>query len=150
MLAARSGLLTKDATLGGLAYLAARLDTDAGRSWRPLEDTTDDPIVAQRRPKSWRSWQRSEDYYREGLLIWLDVDSLIRERSNGQLSLDDFARAFFGMKDRDWRELVRVADNYQRRRAHRFDATTSRALRVRVDATNGIDHARVFEIRAYA
>jgi predicted metalloprotease with PDZ domain len=106
VLAARSGLLTKDATLGAFAYLAARLDTDAGRAWRPLQDTTDDPIIAQRRPKGWRSWQRSEDYYREGLLIWLEVDSIIRERSHGQHSLDDFARAFFGLHDRDWGELT--------------------------------------------
>ena len=46
---------------------------------------------------SWTSWQRSEDYYSEGALVWLDVDTLIRERSNGQKSLDDFARAFFGI-----------------------------------------------------
>ncbi len=111
VLGARSGLLSKSATLGGLAYLAARLDTDAGRKWRPLQDTTDDPIISQRRPKGWRSWQRSEDYYREGLLIWLDVDSLIRERSRGQRSLDDFARAFFGTNDRDWGELTYTFDD---------------------------------------
>ncbi len=106
VLAARSGLQTKDETLGALAAIAARLDTDAGRKWRPLEDTTDDPIIAQRRPKGWRSYQRSEDYYNEGLLIWLDADSLIRELSHGARSLDDFARAFFGVNDRDWGELT--------------------------------------------
>ena len=71
----------------------------AGRIWRQLEDTTNDPIVANRRPQSWRSWPRSEDYYFEGQLIWLDADTLIRERSNGAKSLDDFARAFFGIDD---------------------------------------------------
>ena len=106
VLAARSGLNSTEETLGGLASLAARLDTDAGRQWRPLEDTTDDPIIAQRRPKGWRSWQRSEDYYNEGLLIWLDADSLIRELSHGAKSLDDFARTFFGVNDRDWGELT--------------------------------------------
>jgi predicted metalloprotease with PDZ domain len=106
MLAARSGLLSKKETLDSLASIAARLDTDAGRQWRPLTDTTDDPIISQRRPKGWRSWQRSEDYYNEGLLIWLDADSLVRELSGGKRSLDDFARAFFGMKDRDWGELT--------------------------------------------
>src|ERR1035438_6713589 len=81
MLAARSGLLSKKETLDSLASIAARLDTDAGRQWRPLTDTTDDPIISQRRPKGWRSWQRSEDYYNEGLLIWLDADSLVRDHS---------------------------------------------------------------------
>ena len=114
VLGARSGLLSKDETLEELAKMTARLDTDAGRKWRPLEDTTDDPIVAQRRPKGWRSWQRAEDYYREGLLVWLDADSLIRERSHSQRSLDDFARAFFGMRDRDWGELTYTFDDVVR------------------------------------
>jgi predicted metalloprotease with PDZ domain len=106
VLGARSGLLTKEQTLDGLANLAASLDNAAGRKWRPLADTTDDPIIAQRRPKAWRSWQRSEDYYNEGLLVWLDTDSLIRQLSHGARSMDDFARAFFGLNDRDWGELT--------------------------------------------
>ncbi|MGH8142595.1 MAG: peptidase M61, partial [Steroidobacteraceae bacterium] len=56
-----------------------------------------DEIINPRRPQSWRDWQRFEDYYDEGALIWLDADTLIRERSNGQRSLDDFARSFFGI-----------------------------------------------------
>jgi predicted metalloprotease with PDZ domain len=111
VLGARSGLLSRDQTLGFLANMAAHLDTDAGRTWRPLQDTTADPIISQRRPKGWRSWQRQEDYYLEGLLIWLDADSLIRERSYGQRSLDDFAHAFFGMNDRDWGELTYTFDD---------------------------------------
>jgi predicted metalloprotease with PDZ domain len=46
---------------------------------------------------SWRNWQRYEDYYYEAALIWLDADTLIRERSQGKRSLDDFAQAFFGI-----------------------------------------------------
>jgi predicted metalloprotease with PDZ domain len=48
---------------------------------------------------SWRSWQRYEDYYQEGQFIWLDADTLIREQTAGKRSLDDFARAFFGIDD---------------------------------------------------
>jgi predicted metalloprotease with PDZ domain len=33
------------------------------------------------------------------VLLWLDVDTLIRELSQGQRSLDDFARGFFGTDD---------------------------------------------------
>ena len=45
------------------------------------------------------NWQREEDYYVEGLLVWLDADTLIREQTHGAKSLDDFARAFFGTND---------------------------------------------------
>ncbi len=99
VLAARSGLLSKQQTLDAIAATAAVYDHRAGRAWRDLEDTTNDPIIALRRPLSWLSWQRSEDYYSEGELIWLDVDTLIRERTDGRRSLDDFARAFFGVDD---------------------------------------------------
>ncbi|HEX5473326.1 MAG TPA: hypothetical protein VFX12_01590 [Vicinamibacterales bacterium] len=97
VLAARAGLWTKQQALDAIADVAATYDHRIGRTWRQLADTTNDPIVANRRPQSWRSWQRSEDYYSEGQLIWLDADTLIRERSNGAKSLDDFARSFFGI-----------------------------------------------------
>jgi predicted metalloprotease with PDZ domain len=97
VLAARAGLWTKEQALEAIASTAATYDHRVGRSWRALEDTTNDPVIANRRPQSWRSWQRSEDYYSEGQLIWLDADTLIRELSHGQKSLDDFARAFFGV-----------------------------------------------------
>jgi predicted metalloprotease with PDZ domain len=44
---------------------------------------------------------RSEDYYTEGMLIWLEVDSRLRQLSRGRRSLDDFARAFFGINPGD-------------------------------------------------
>ena len=102
VLSARSGMLSKAETLDALAAVAARLDNTKGRSWRPLIDTTYDPIVAARRPKAWSSWQRSEDYYNDGLMIWLEVDAVIQQQTNGERSLDDFAKAFFGMNDGDW------------------------------------------------
>jgi predicted metalloprotease with PDZ domain len=97
VLAARSGLLTRQQTLDAIAGVAATYDHRIGREWRALEDTTEDPILSMRRPEPWRSWQRSEDYYSEGQLIWLDADTKIRELTHGQKSLDDFARAFFGV-----------------------------------------------------
>lgn len=106
VLEARSGLASKAEILDSFAQIAARLDTAKGRQWRPLEDTTDDPIIAARRPKAWASWQRSEDYYNEGLLIWLEADAIMRRESNGTKGMDDFAKAFFGMKDGDWGVLT--------------------------------------------
>lgn len=99
VLSARSGLLSRQETLDAIALTAATYDQRVGRAWRPLEDTTNDPVIAERRPLSWLSWQRSEDYYSEGQMIWLDADTLIRERSGGRRSLDDFARRFFGVDD---------------------------------------------------
>ncbi len=72
------------------------MQAEIGRLWRPLQDTTNDPVINARRPQSWHSWERQEDYYTEGLLIWLDADTKIRELTNGQKSLDDFAKLFFG------------------------------------------------------
>ncbi len=99
VLAARSGLLTKQQTLDSIAEVAASYDHDPGRAWRAMQDTTHDPTIASRKPLPWRSWQRSEDYYSEGQLIWLDADTLIREQTKGAKSLDDFARAFLGISD---------------------------------------------------
>jgi len=102
VLGARSGLYAKQDTLDALAAIAAAMDQRVGRSWRPLIDTSHDPIIAARRPKPWDSWQRSEDYYNEGLLIWLEADQIIRRESGGRKSLEDFARSFFGGKNGDW------------------------------------------------
>lgn len=99
VLAARSGLWTKEQALDAFADDAAYYGTMPGRQWRPVADTTLDPIIASRRPIPWRNYQRSEDYYSEGLLTWLDADSLIRQKTNGKKSMDDFAKAFFGIHD---------------------------------------------------
>ncbi|OYX78720.1 MAG: peptidase M61 [Sphingomonadales bacterium 32-65-25] len=102
VLQARSGLVKVEDTLDQLATIAATLDNRPARSWRSLDDTTNDPIITPRAPKGWLSFQRSEDYYTEGLLIWLEADAIIRRESGGARSLDDFARRFFGTGEGDW------------------------------------------------
>ncbi|MBP8098288.1 MAG: M61 family metallopeptidase [Arenimonas sp.] len=99
VLAARSGITTAEKVRDGIASLAAYYDNMEGRTWRNLQDTTNQPIISDRGRQAWRSWQRSEDYYSEGQLIWFDADTLIREKSGGKKSLDDFARGFFGVQD---------------------------------------------------
>jgi predicted metalloprotease with PDZ domain len=106
VLEARSGLTSKQDKLDTLANIAAALDILPGRAWRPLIDTTNDPIISARRPKGWASWQRSEDYYNEGMLIWIEADAIIREGTKGAKGMDDFARAFFGINDGDWGEVT--------------------------------------------
>ncbi len=102
VLAARAGMWTADQAIGALAMTAARCDVRPGSRWRPTIDTVRDPIIAARSPLPWTSWQRSEDYYAEGALIWLDVDTRLRALTGEQRSLDDFARAFFGADDGRW------------------------------------------------
>ena len=100
VLAARAGLRTRQQSMDDIAETAAEYEIQSGRHWRSLQDTTNDPIMDPgRRPLGWTNWQRFEDYYSEAELIWLDADTLIRERSQGKHSLDDFAHAFFGIND---------------------------------------------------
>ncbi len=100
VLASRSGLWSPELTRDILARYAANYDLGrAGRQWRNLQDTTQQPILNYRGRQSYQSWQRSKDYYTEGLFVWLDVDTKIRELTRGRRSLDDFARAFYGVED---------------------------------------------------
>lgn len=96
VLASRSGLTNPQQARDRLAHVAAYLNLRSGRTWRNLQDTTNEGTLASRRDKAWRDWQRGVDYYDEATLIWLDADTLIREKSGGTRSLDDFALAFFG------------------------------------------------------
>jgi predicted metalloprotease with PDZ domain len=121
VLAARSGLVTRQQALDQMAMTAAFYETQSGRQWRPLQDTTNDPIINHHHPLPWAEWQRNKDYYAEAALIWLDADTLIRERSKGRRSLDDFARAFFGVEDGStavltytFEDVVRALDAVER------------------------------------
>jgi predicted metalloprotease with PDZ domain len=89
----------------------AQLDNRPARNWRDMVDTTNDPTISQRRPKGWVSYQRAEDYYDEGLLVWMEVDSMLRKQSGGTRSIDDFARAFFGLTDGDYGEVTYTLDD---------------------------------------
>ncbi len=111
ILAARSGLYSKDQYLGALAGVAAYYDNLAARQWRDLIDTTNDPVIAQRAAQSWPNYQASEEYYNQGALIWLDADTLIRQKTGGKKSLDDFARAFFGVHDGAWNTVTYTFDD---------------------------------------
>jgi len=114
ILGGRSGMLSKDEVLDNLANWAGAQDLTKGRQWRPLIDTTNDPIISARRPKGWLNWQRNEDYYVGGALAWLEADAIIRDRTGGTKSMDDFARAFFGMRDGDWGVLTYTLDDVVR------------------------------------
>jgi predicted metalloprotease with PDZ domain len=96
ILTARSGLWTPEQYREALAATAAMLDHRTGRTWRPLEDTARSVQILRMQGPQWQSWRRGLDYYPEGELIWLEVDTIIRQQSNGQKSLNDFCRLFHG------------------------------------------------------
>lgn len=50
----------------------------------------------------------------------------------------------------EWKELVSVQGNYQRRRCHRFDVPIeARRIRIVVSVTNGDPSAAIYEVRVY-
>ncbi|HET7664337.1 MAG TPA: peptidase M61 [Rhodanobacteraceae bacterium] len=104
VIAVRSGLESKDTGFAKLAYVAANYDMNRPglRSWRNVQDTTNDPTIAHRTPLPYRNYQGSEDYYSAGQLIWMAVDGKMRQLSHNKHDLDDFARAFYGMDPGAW------------------------------------------------
>lgn len=103
VLAARSGMRPLPASIDALALVAATYaENRPGLQWRGVQDTTNDPIVVGRAPRPYRNYQMSEEYYSAGQMIWLEADALIRNATKNRKSLDDFARAFFGVNDGEW------------------------------------------------
>lgn len=96
ILAARTGLWSKQQFLDQTAELSAALDHTPGRAWRPLQDTADAAQVLYSTPPEFESWRRTVDYYPEGFLIWLEADTVIRQQTKGQKSMNDFCLLFVG------------------------------------------------------
>ena len=96
LLTARCGLWTDEDFRQRLAFDAARLDRQPGRTWRPLADTAVAAQLLYDAPKEGESWRRSTEFYPEGILIWLEADTLIRQQTHGRRSIEDFCRRFHG------------------------------------------------------
>ncbi len=96
VLAARSGIETADEYRAALAVSAATLDYRPGRTWRDLQDTATAAQILYDTSNQWDNWRRGVDYYQEGELIWLDVDTTIRQLTGGRKSLNDFCARFEG------------------------------------------------------
>jgi predicted metalloprotease with PDZ domain len=95
LLTVRSGLLTPEEYLPALANKVDFLLNQEGRQWRSLEDTAVAAHLGRARSPAWAQLRRSQDYYDEGLIIWLEADALIRAQTNGKKTLDDFCQRFF-------------------------------------------------------
>ncbi len=96
VLAARSSIWTPDQFREEVAKVAAEFDHMPGRTWRNLQDTADGVPAMQGAPHAWQNWRRDLDYYDEDVLNWLWADTIIRQQSKGQKSLDDFCQLFHG------------------------------------------------------
>jgi predicted metalloprotease with PDZ domain len=96
ILTGRDGERTPEQFRDTLAYTAAVLDHRSGRVWRNLQDTADGVPAMQDAPRQWESWRRPLDYYEEDELNWLWVDTIIRQQTHGQKTLDDFCKLFHG------------------------------------------------------
>ena len=137
VLTARSGMRTTEEARDVIAQTAAYFDISPGRTWRPLVDTTNQPIISSHfaRPETWPSWQRSYDYYPESDLIWLDADTKIRELSGGNKSLDDFAKLFFGVDNGSYNT-----------RTYTFDDLVAALNKVQPFDWAGFLRARVYDL----
>ena len=98
VLTIRAGLLSQAEYLPALAAKIEILRNQAGRRWRSVEDTAIAAWTLRAKSPAWATLRRSQDYYDEGLVTWLEADALIRQQSGGKRSLDDFCKKFFAVK----------------------------------------------------
>jgi predicted metalloprotease with PDZ domain len=96
VLTVRSGLVGTNDYIEWLGGTINYLMHQVGRRWRPLEDTATSSYLLRGQSPSWGHLRRNQDYYDEGLLLWLEADAIIREQSDGKRSMDDFCRKFMG------------------------------------------------------
>ena len=99
VLGARSGLETPAQVRDRLALCQAEMEARTGRSWRNLQDASRAAQLLYSAGPQWSILRRSTDFYREGPLLWLQVDSILRQKTKGARSLDTFAAQFFGPPD---------------------------------------------------
>jgi predicted metalloprotease with PDZ domain len=97
VLAARCGIWTPDQYKQRLSTIAAEYDNRPGRTWRDIQDTATSAQILYDAGSGWDNWRLNVDYYDEGELIWLDVDTTIRKMTGGKKSLDDFVAKFHGL-----------------------------------------------------
>jgi predicted metalloprotease with PDZ domain len=97
-IARESGLISGQDYLDLLAIDAAQQVSRPGRQWKSLADSDYDPVYLAGHHLTWRDWERREDYYAEGPLLWLGVDAQIRRLTDGNKTLKDFAKTFFAAR----------------------------------------------------
>ncbi len=97
VLAARCGIWTPEQYKQRLSTIAATYDNRPGRTWRDIQDTATSAQILYGSGGGWDNWRLSVDYYDEGELIWLDVDTTLRKMTGGKKTLNDFVAKFHGL-----------------------------------------------------
>jgi predicted metalloprotease with PDZ domain len=98
LLSFRSGIRDPKDYPDYLAALYSALAYEPGRNTTPIVDlTTGAPYYYCCAAGVYPSIRRTAgDFYTEGELMWLDVDTIIRQESHGKKSLDDYTKLFAG------------------------------------------------------
>ncbi len=81
-------------------------------------------------------------------------DTCLRENRGTDLTMSAFPHTvrdytILCRSGGNWIEMVSVKGNYQRFRRHVFEPINADAVRINVEATNGVPEARIFEVRVY-
>ncbi len=93
VLGTRSGAISPEHYRESLALTAANMDATSGRAWRSTGDTAISASMF-RGPGAWANWRRGLDYYPEGDLLWLDVDTTIRKLTDNKKNIRDFMAVY--------------------------------------------------------
>jgi predicted metalloprotease with PDZ domain len=99
LLATRAGFNDAEYMRDYLGFTTDSFIQETARETTPLVDTATEDWVLRNQLGEWYDLRRMQDYYDEGALIWLRADTIIREQTHGQKSLDDFLRSFLGQRD---------------------------------------------------
>lgn len=97
VLTVRAGILSADEYRDRLTWKLGSLMLSDSRSWRTLEDTATASHSLRAFSRKWGMMRGGQDYYDEGLHLWMEADARIRDASDGRFSLDDFCRGFFAV-----------------------------------------------------
>lgn len=91
----RSGMLSFDEGVDRLAYNITRYMSQKGRRSLTMEDTGSSSYLRRGGSPQWGNLVRGQDYYVEGMFLWMEIDALLRAKSNSAVTLDTFCQRFF-------------------------------------------------------
>lgn len=99
VLAVRCGFATTEEFTETVAGYIGGAIYQKGRQWRSVHDTEHSSSLLRGGSSNWPYLRRSQDYYREGAMLFMEFDARIRNLTEGEKSLDDFCATFFTQGD---------------------------------------------------